>query len=780
MNRVRFITYLAPCHPSMLHTITNFLILHQHRLYLWCPVLFACGLYMGVIIAVPFWGVVVGLVACGLVWFLGGRFMEGMGIYGVRAVVVVVAGVMWVNGWLHGGLGGVQSAPKSLSYGGLVVVQGRVLDIHYGDGGRVSYTVGQAHMVRTRHKSASFGAGELDSDRMVLVGDIRLSGDWHKVLGQKFTPKVGDVIMGKGVILPPTNPLFVGGFNRAEYHALSGIAGQVHVMGKYVPSWGIRADNFGGGGFADWVLHYGTGLQDIRHGVVDRILAVRPNDGGAIQGVDKPTISQAIAIALMVGKRDFMDSDNKQAIQESGLAHVMAISGMHVGLVIMMVFFVVRRGLACVPPIALRYNIKIWAVVLALPVAVLYVAVSGMGIPAVRALGMATLALVAVVAYRTVLTLRLVCVVACMMMAFNPVVFMQVGFLLSFSAVVALVAFAEFYNAKFQVPLLQVKKSMANPVVSVGFGVGVYFVALMASSLIATLATVPSVVQYFGTVPLYSVVANMLVIPVVAFWVMPLGVVSAIAMIFGAEHAVLPLMYMGIDWMVWVSHWVQGLPHSVLYFAPNPLWVYGSALLGGLWWVIWKHSPVRYGGLLVFFVGAGVSLITPKPDVMVSQTGTVVAVRHGGSASIIGWSTTAQKPYVQKTVAKTMGLSPKGVGVVICAKKTACDAGADFGKVVVIPYNAPLYAEKRRGKTVLKPIAYYCQQPNVALIIAPKTYVDYGACAVPIVGRADTATAVNVFAGTVDNNNTIIIRPENPPLLSRLHRANIPYVQDNK
>ena len=67
------------------------------------------------------------------------------------------------------------------------------------------------------------------------------------------------------------------------------------------------------------------------------------------------------------------------------------------------------------------------------------------------------------------------------------------------------------------------------------------------ASIIATAATFPTVVQWFGTVPIYSLIANVIVVPLVGVWVMPMAVLSAIAMLFGLEQLILPWMLWGID-----------------------------------------------------------------------------------------------------------------------------------------------------------------------------------------------------------------------------------------
>lgn len=764
-------------------SLYNFFDKHHNLLYLWCPVLFALGLYGGLWLPLSMVQTVLVMAVFLLGWVWLPTSIWGLSIYAIRGVLVVVAGVGWMNGWLY------TVKPHTLSYGGLMVVQGKVSDVYYGPS-KVSYTLTDTKMVRTPYKTPFLQDSEATTDAMVPVGKVRLSGFWQK----SFAPKVGDSIMGRGFVLPAVRPTFLGGLQLSQYDALNGIMGRVSVSRKYAPSWKVVVVE------SDFWSNVLDTFQGMRHKVINKILAVpqsvdfQANDDSPTElQSQNQTVAKAIAIALMVGKRDFINAADKQAIQDAGLSHVMAISGMHVGLLIAIVFFTVRRGLALIPAVALRYNTKVLAVLLALPVAAVYVIISGMGIPAVRALGMASLVLIGVVAYRMVITLRLVCTIALLMMIVKPLVVMQAGFILSFSAVVGLVAYAEHYKNRLRSPVLRYQKSIKNPALSVVFAVIIYGFALTSSSLVATLATVPAVMHYFGTIPLYGVIANVLVIPVVVFWVMPMGIISMIAMIFGWQDYVLPLMFWGTDWIVTVSYWVQDLPHAVAYLTPNSAWIYGSTLVGGVWWVVWKYSLIRYGGLVVFFAGVFISILSQKPVVMIGKTGTVMAVRHmidnQPTVTMTGWTSTLHKSYNLKTVGKVMGVNPKDINIMPCDRKKVCiipvnstdnsilEKDKRSQNIVIVPYQAPLYQDNAKGQ---KSIAYYCQNPQTILVIAPKTYTDYGDCDKPMVGRADMGEAVNIYWQQELDKSGIpsitLVKPGEIPLLQRLRKIYIPYL----
>src|SRR5260370_41652479 len=98
-----------------------------------------------------------------------------------------------------------------------------------------------------------------------------------------------------------------------------------------------------------------------------------------------PGSTGGVASAVITGKRGTMAEEVKQSFRDSGLSHLLAIAGLHLGLVGAFVFFAVRGGLALIPPIALRYPIKKLAAGVTLPVLACYLLLSGAAIPTQRA-----------------------------------------------------------------------------------------------------------------------------------------------------------------------------------------------------------------------------------------------------------------------------------------------------------------------------------------------------------------------------------------------------------
>ena len=150
--------------------------------------------------------------------------------------------------------------------------------------------------------------------------------------------------------------------------------------------------------------------------------------------------------------------------------------------------------------------------------------------------------------------------------------------------------------------------------------------SLIVASLVAGLATTPYAAYHFHRLAPYGVLANLLAMPVISAWVMPMGLLGLIAIPFGFDAECWRQMGYGIDWMDRVSLWVASLPGAVGHvtsFGTGPLLL----LTGGLLVVGLFKTPLRWSGVLLGAVGIVWAMSAPRPDVLVSDDGRTFAVR---------------------------------------------------------------------------------------------------------------------------------------------------------
>ena len=289
------------------------------------------------------------------------------------------------------------------------------------------------------------------------------------------------------------------------------------------------------GGWRLWLLH-------LRTEVTRRITAVLPGSTGGV------------AAALIAGKRGAIDESVIDAFRNSGLSHLLAIAGLHLGLVGAFVFFAVRGMLALIPYVALRWPIKKIAAGATLVVLFCYLMLSGAAIPTERAFVMNGIVFAAILIDRLRLSMRICAVAAGVVLLLAPESLAGVSFQMSFGAVVALIAVYETWGE--QLGRLLRRGSLARK--ALGYCLGV-----VVTTVVVTLGTDPFSIYHFHRIVFYSPLANVIAVPISALWTLPWGVVSCLLMPFGLERLALVPMGWGIDATIWVASHVSAIPGNV-------------------------------------------------------------------------------------------------------------------------------------------------------------------------------------------------------------------------
>ena len=298
-------------------------------------------------------------------------------------------------------------------------------------------------------------------------------------------------------------------------------------------------------------------------------------------------------------------------LRASNLAHLLAISGLHMGLLTGVVFALVRFGFAAVPPVAMRCNPKKIGAVAAFVVAVAYLGISGASVATQRAFVMVSVMLVAVCLDRRALTLRAVAVAALIVLAVSPDSLEGPGFQMSFAATTALVAvFAEIRDRHLMMGLPKWARNFASLVISSG---------------VAGLATAPFGALHFNQMSQWGLVANLLSVPVMGMVVMPGAVMAGVLSPLGLEQAGLELMRYGLRWILWVAETVSSWDSAVrLIPSPDPIVLPMLGLGGALLCLLRGYA--RGSGVAVLVAALAVWSQSTRPDLLISDTGTLVGV----------------------------------------------------------------------------------------------------------------------------------------------------------
>ncbi|WP_420587004.1 ComEC/Rec2 family competence protein [Ruegeria sp.] len=410
---------------------------------------------------------------------------------------------------------------------------------------------------------------------------VRLSlhgGDSPLVPGQR--------VMTTGHLSPPQGPVEPGGFDfrRHAWFQRLGAVGYTRVPVMTVAPPDAATE--------------GVRITAWRMAISDRVRAILPGETGGF------------AAAVTTGDRSGMGQETLKSLRASNLAHLLAISGLHMGLLTGFVFLVFRVGLSAIPFVALRLPVRKLAAVGALIAAVIYLMLSGGNVATERAFVMASVMLGAILIDRRAISLRAVAVAALIVLILRPESLLSPGFQMSFAATTALVAVFGALRDYGPLPGPKWVKPVAG---------------LLMSSAIAGLATAPIGAAHFNTMSHYGLLANMLSVPVMGTIVVPAAFVAAVLATVGLEATALHVMGIGLDWILFVSDRVSKLDGAQGYVSSPPSYVLPMFALGAVWLALWK-GHAKWVGLVPVVASFLLWGQGSRPEVLIADSGGLVGI----------------------------------------------------------------------------------------------------------------------------------------------------------
>ena len=323
-----------------------------------------------------------------------------------------------------------------------------------------------------------------------------------------------------------------------------------------------------------------------------------------------PGQTGTFAAAITTGDRSGIDPEVMAALRASNLAHLLAISGLHMGLMTGVVFTALRIALALSPQTGLVWPAKSLAATGALVAGAAYLALSGGSVATQRAFLMAAVMLGAVILGRRAVTLRSVAIAAVLILILLPEALAEPGFQMSFAATTALVA---AFGALRGQPWLP-RKGMAG-----------FLASLFVSSFVAGAATAPFGAAHFNQVSQYGLLANLISVPVMGALVMPAAVLAAALAPFGLEALGLYLMAPGIDWILGVAMRVGTWPGAAFALpSPGPCALPAFAI-GALILILWR-GRLRWISMVPFALSVALWLTATRPALLIDPSGTLVGL----------------------------------------------------------------------------------------------------------------------------------------------------------
>ncbi|WP_338275471.1 ComEC/Rec2 family competence protein [Roseicyclus marinus] len=540
-------------------------MLHRQRgaLMPWSAVLL--GLGVALYFALPVEPGPLALGAALLLALAGGvgamRWRDGLGPLWL-GVALVACGLMAAAGRTH------HLAGPVLDFRYYGAIEGRVVGVDRSASDAIRLTLDQVRLE--------------DMDPARIPHRIRVS--LHGA-GQGAAPEPGSIVMMTGHLSAPAGPAEPGGFD-FQLHAYFLSLGAVGYTRTPVVLLEHRAPG------AAWLFHLRLAMS----------AAIRDRIGGQ---------PGAFAAAVLTGDRSGLDAAPVEAMRAANIAHLLAISGLHMGLLTGFVYAALRQILALIPALALRYPIRKWAAVAALGAGAFYLALSGGNVATERAFIQVAVMFCAVLLDRRALTLRSVAIAAVIVLLHRPETLLSPGFQMSFAATAALVG---VFGALRGASWMQDWPKWAK---------GAF--ALLVSSAVAGAATAPYGAVHFNQIAVYGLLANLLTVPVMGSVVIPGAVLAAILWPLGLSGPVWWVMDWALSWILGVADVVAALPGAVSPVPTPAAWTLGAVTLGALVVLLWQGRG-RWLGLLpvaaALFLWSGAD----RPAILVSDSGTLVGV----------------------------------------------------------------------------------------------------------------------------------------------------------
>ena len=369
---------------------------------------------------------------------------------------------------------------------------------------------------------------------------VRLS-----VKPQELAPKVGSRVVLSARVYPPPPPVLHGARDHGVQARIRGVVASGYVTAVH----SVEAPDHA-------VAPFAIALAALRQTRADMIVAGMTDPAGGI------------AAALLIGDRRYVSDATYDMFRQSGLAHLLAISGLHMGLLCFGVIGFLRALMALWPVPASWFPVHKYAALAGIAVGLAYVLLSGLSVSAIRAFLMAMLILAAWLVDRLGLTLRNVGLAAGVILLANPFALFSAGFQLSFAATTALVIWFEGWRHRAgrrqNGGTDGSARRAGRPMRWVG--------DLILASCLASAATLPLTAQHFGTITPWGVLANLAGIPLTGLWIMPAGLLVLATQFLPVPDwlsgLALWVMQLGIDMLVMVAGLFADLPASPLRVPP--------------------------------------------------------------------------------------------------------------------------------------------------------------------------------------------------------------------
>ncbi len=341
-----------------------------------------------------------------------------------------------------------------------------------------------------------------------------------------------------------------------------------------------------------------------------------------------------IASALLIGKKNNISKETIANIRNSGLAHLLAISGLHLSLMAGIFFTFSRFLLSFNQYLTLRFDIKKIAAIIAIFGSYFYLEISGSSVTATRSFIIILLFFFSHLLEQKSTPLISLAIAASAILLFNPYYIFTISFQLSFVAVTSLIAFYQNFT--------RLKLFAGNS--SIIIRSGNYILQIIICSIIVEIATAPFLIYHFNNISIYGILANIFAIPIVSFFTMPLGFLAIILMPIGLEKYCLKLMSLTIDLIIKIANYVANLDYSYFNFLVIPKISLILSAIGLLLICLPKERRfLPIAGIILLILSLAAIYLQPKSSLLIDGEAKFFAIYNQKDGLIFSKNLRASK-----------------------------------------------------------------------------------------------------------------------------------------
>lgn len=335
----------------------------------------------------------------------------------------------------------------------------------------------------------------------------------------------------------------------------------------------------------------------LRYKIATKIINVKPNSK-----------STGIIAILLTGQKNLADKQTIENMNMSGLAHILAISGLHIMTLILSILYLSNWVLTRSEKLILNYNIQKISIVISLIISFLYLLLSGMSVSAIRAYIMSIILMFSTILGRFNTSSRSIMFTMFLFVFIKPYVIFSAGFQMSFMSVIALITAMDIYNKNIDMDGKFYKIYKYKRYITTGFTL----------SIAAELAVTPFVIYNFNYYSFYNIFVNSFITPIVSFIVLPLGLLSLLLMPFKLEALlILPASY-AMDIIIYIVNFIVKIQNSFIFVRSPSIFCFFLMILGLFLFCLLK-SGLRKVGIVLYLLAFIIFFLQKNPDIIVDN-----------------------------------------------------------------------------------------------------------------------------------------------------------------